>query len=304
MKYQSVVTALLVALLSLLLTACGGGGGGGDSSYTPPAPPSPPVERKEPLRYGYFGIDGDQLQESADHVTFVMAPDWGDWNIRDYDTFRTTQIITQLQEAQARGIKEAWVMVGFLVFTQRPGCTEMCVSPRPDGMARLAAFKAQLEALGLARMVTVLYPIDEPESHGLSDSDLVTTLRAMKAVWPVKMAGIYSSNPHDWPGLSEYDVAGIDDYEANAGAIDRRPTIRADQLWLLVPGGADGLSHNGPDDPQPFYDFAMQHGNVYAIVPFVWFDRNDGGRILKGIRSNGRAPAYSAIGRKIKEAMQ
>lgn len=283
--------AFVVIVLIAALHGCGGGGGS-SSSPQPPAPVPVPSPRTEPLHYGYFGIDGEQITETAEHVTFVMAPDWGDWNIPNYDEFRKTQIITQLQQAKALGVKDAWIMVGFLVLTQRPGCTEMCVTPRPDGMARLQAFKVQLDALGLLEMVKVLYPIDEPESHGLSDAQLVQLLKEMKTVWPVKMAVFYSSNPHDYPGLSEYDLAGRDDYDAGVSALDNVPPIKGNQQLLIIPGGADPWHA----DPQPFYDYALAHGNVYAIVPFVWFDRGND----KGIRSNGLAAQYANIGVKIK----
>lgn len=285
---------LAVVLLALALAGCGGGSGGGSfggggasgSFDTPPTP------RTSPLRFGYFGIDGDQLRETAGHVSFALVPDWGDWNTPGYDAFRIPTAIMQLQEAKARGVTEAWVMVGFLVLSQQPGCTEMCVSIRPDGIARLQAFKAQLDALGLTDMVTALYPIDEPESHGMSDAQLVTLLKSLKAAWPgPKMAVIYSSNPHGYPGLSEYDLAGRDDYDAGVNALDNVPPVKGAQQLLIIPGGANPWHA----DPQPFYDYAMAHGNVYAIVPFVWFDRGTD----KGIRDNGLAATYTQIGCKV-----
>jgi hypothetical protein len=281
--------AACVALLAIVLTACGGGGGGESSS--PQLPPSPPTVRTAPLHVGYFGLDGDQIRETADHVSFVMTPDWGDewWATPGYDADRIGQIIAQMQEAKARGVKEAWIMMGFLVFTaqQNAGCPQSRYTVRPDAIPRLRAFRAQLQALDLDSMVTLLYPVDEPELHCLADEPLSQLVSAIKMEWPVYTGVIYGDT-RDYPGLRAYDVVGKDKYDAGAGVLQQLPPITALQKHMLVPGGASWLSGNGPDDPAPFYDYAMKHDNVYAIVSFVWFDTTQG----KGIRSNGMAPRY------------
>lgn len=294
--------AFVVIALVAALHGCGGGGGS-SSSPQPPAPVPVPSPRTEPLQYGYFGIDGEQITETASHVTFVMAPDWGDWTTKDYDVFRSSTMITQLQQAKALGVKEAWIMVGWLVFEQSKGCISgTCLRPRIDGMDRLQAFKNQLTALGLLDMVKVLYPVDEPETYGLDDKTLLDTLMLIRLTWSdVKLGVIYGGDNHGYPGLAGYDLVGKDHYGAGAGVLNELPPITAKQRHVLVPGGADGLNKNGPDDPQPFYDYAVSHNEVAAIVPFVWFDRTGtNGSILHGIRSNGMATKYSNIGVKIK----
>ena len=181
--------AACVALLAIVLTACGGGGGGESSS--PQLPPSPPTVRTAPLHVGYFGLDGDQIRETADHVSFVMTPDWGDewWATPGYDADRIGQIIAQMQAAKARGVKEAWIMMGFLVFTaqQNAGCPQSRYTVRPDAIPRLRAFRAQLQALDLDSMVTLLYPVDEPELHCLADEPLSQLVSA------IKMEGLHES---------------------------------------------------------------------------------------------------------------
>ena len=281
----------LVLALALLLAACGGGGGSSNSNPAPsPIPPSPHV-----LHYGYFGIDGNQLAETADHVSFVLALDWGDWNSPGYDEFRTGQHIAQLQEAQARGIKDAWVAVGYLVFTARPGCLEYCYAVRPDAIPRLRAFRAQLQALGLDAMVSALYPVDEPDAHGISSDDLARLLSQIKAEWPAYLAVIYGDTGH-FPALGSYDLIGKDKYGAGAGVLQELPPLTGQQRHILVPGGASPWRQ----DPQPFYDYAAAHADVYAIVPFCWFDRQPGENSGPGIRSNGMAAAYTRIGKAIK----
>lgn len=294
------MTRLLAAIgLALALAGCGGGssggsfgGGGASGSFDPPS------ARTEPLRFGYFGIDGDQIAETADHVGFVLAPDWGNYDTPGYDAFRLGQMIAQLQEAKARGINEAWIMVGWLLFNGAPGCNSQCLTPRPDGMARLAWFRAQLAALGLDGMVTAFY-IDEPELYGLNDATLSPIVEAVRKAWPVHFVLTYSDRG-EYPAKSVATIVCIDIYDAGADVLNRMPAIEPWQKRCLIPGGANGLTTKGPQSPTPFCTYAMARANVYAILPFVWFDRTDAGRVIKGIRSNGMAPIYRATGGAIK----
>lgn len=279
----------LIAAVALSLYACGGGGGGGGSSAPPP---TPPAARTTPLRYGYFGVDGDQLQESAPHVSFVFAMDWSEpfWPDREAIAGR---IIAQLQEAHARGIKEAWVAVGFLVFTaQRGGCPLDRYTPRADAAAQLAWFMQRLDALGLREMVHVLYPVDEPELHCLTDATLTPVLQTIKAAWPDPYLGVIYGDTQTYPGLASYQLVGKDKYGDGANALNEQPPIVPGQLRILPPGGASPWRN----EVQPFLDYAMSHAEVYALVPFAWFDRPPGPDSGPGIRSNGMADEYRAAG--------
>lgn len=250
------------------------------------------MTRATPIAYGYFGIDGQQIAETADHVSYVMAPDWGTWATPGYDTFRIGAIIAQLQEAKARGIKDAWVMVGFLTMTQSPGCNSVCLAPRPDAIPRLLAFRTQLQALGLDDMVRVLYPVDEPELYGLTDATLGPLLAAIKQAWPEPLLAVIYGDTQSYPGRAWYDLLGKDKYGDGAGVLNQLPPIAGGQRHIIVPGGANPWRN----DPQPFLDYAKQHADVYAICAFEWFDRSDGA----GIRSNGMADKYRAIGHEAK----
>lgn len=286
-----------VAVICAVVLASRGRGKGGGAAPVASISPVPALPRTEPLRFGYFCLDGNQLEETADHVSYVMLPDWGTWALPDYDAFRSSTMVTQLQEAKARGVKEAWIMVGWLVFTAQPGScyAGSCFRVRPDAMTRVATFRAQLATAGVVDMVKVLYPADEPELYGLDDASLLPLLAQIKAAWPgPKLAVIYGGDGHGYPGLQGFDLVGKDKYDVGTRILEELPPIRAGQSWLVVPGGADPWRQ----DPAPFVEFAKQHGNVYAVVAFTWFD-NYGGTTHKGIRSNGMADAYRAAGRAV-----
>src|SRR5574337_170851 len=234
--------AALVTACSVLLSACGGGGQDGGTIGVPDSGTSIPnhgTPRTAPLRFGYFWLDGDQIAETADHVGYVFTQDSGDWALPQYDAFRAADTIVRLQQARQLGIKEAWVSIGWLVFTAHRGCTGYCYTPRPDAIPRLLAFREQLQAAGVDDMVTVLYPSDEPDSRGLSEQALAPLLTAIRAAWPVKLAVIYSGDNNRRPGLTTYDLVGVDHYDEGAGILDHLPPITGSQQYLLVPGGCD-----------------------------------------------------------------
>lgn len=220
---------------------------------------------------GYFGVDGNQLAETADHVTVVMAMDWGDW-----DTDRQAigqRIIAQLQEAQGRGIQKAIVAVGFLVFDN---------AYRYRGTADLVAFRQQVESLGLEPMVVATYPVDEPELHAIAGLDAV--YQAVKVAWPVPLAVIYGDHG-SYPGAGSADWIGFDDYPR--ATITGGPALRSDQKRILVPGGANPWRN----DPTPFMARARSDAQVAAVIAFCWFDGAWQGP-QQGIRSNGMADTY------------
>lgn len=271
-----------VVSLALALAACGGGGG---SKPPPVNPPPPPSARTTPIAVGYFWTDGDQIARTYDHISFIFTPDGGDWTAANYDTWRITTTILQMQEAKARGVDQAWVACGFLVFDKD-------YHARPDGIARLLSFKAQLDALGLTSMVKVLYPVDEPETiRTLDEGTLTSVVRSIKAAWPgPKLAVIYGGTS-TYKGRAAYDLIGRDDYGAGADVLNRLPPLDPGQQWIIVPGGADPWRQ----DPTPFVEFAKVHPQVFAIVPFIFVD-GYGGTSYRGIGNNGMLPAYRAAG--------
>src|SRR5678809_382952 len=106
------LTFLIVGLL--VLASCGGGGGGGSSN---PLPGSGPQTRPYPVQYGYFGFEEGNAVEQADHASYVFLMDWGTWDSYQQPMIQL-KLISQLQEAKARGIEKAVVAVGFLTWDQ------------------------------------------------------------------------------------------------------------------------------------------------------------------------------------------
>lgn len=260
----------------IFLTGCGGSGG----DPTPIVPVVLHTLRPDVL-FCYFGLVSEQVREIAAHVNAVHLPDWGDWDTAGADI--EARIVAQLHEAQANGISRAIVCTGFLTFT---------TNHQYRGTAALMAFRQRLDAAGLLPMVIGLYPLDEPDVSGLSDALVTQAVNETRAAWPGPKIGVIYGT-HGTPGIGAYDWVGMDDYGAGAGVLQRLPSIRADQRWIVVPGGADPWKQ----DPAPFVDFANSHPQVAVFMPFCWFD-GYGGTPNAGIRSNGMALRYAAASAK------
>jgi len=268
---------LTVLAAALVLAGCGGGGSSTPSASAPVAPTAP-IVRTAPLEFGYFGLA--DIAATANSVTFSHCIDWGDWT-KDKEAIKA-RIIAQLQSAKAAGLK-AIVSTGFLTFD---------AGYRYLGTAELVAFKKQLDALDLSKICIAAYCIDEPDVHGISDAVMTQCFNETRAAWPIKMAVIYGPNGQT-PGISAADWIGRDDYGAGSGVLQRLPSIRPDQQWIVVPGGADPWRQ----DVTPFADFAKARGNVAAVIAFLYVDYGGG----KGIGTNGTFPAYAAAGTAIKK---
>lgn len=253
---------------------------------TPTPPPTPPPVPAD-LLFGYFYTA--PAAETADHVNVIMINDGGPASAWDIIMQR---MIDDMQAAVAAGINRFVLSIGIFLWDQTPNppYLDRC-RLRPTAYGDLAAWRAQLDSLGLLDKVVALYPIDEPELHDLDNAYLTPVLNDIRAIWPGPKLGVIYGDSRHYPGITSYDWVGIDDYGAGAGVLNELPMISPAQRYILVPGGGNPWRQ----DPQPFYNYALNHANVVWICPFLWITAD-------GIGANGMAPAYRAVGTPIKGA--
>lgn len=274
------LTFLIVGLL--VLTSCGGGGGGGSSN---PLPGSGPQTRPYPVQYGYFGFEDGNAVEQADHVSYVFLMDWGTWDSYQQPMIQL-KLISQLQEAKARGIEKAVVAVGFLAWDQTGNI---------KGTQYLKVFRTQLEALGLLDMVVAFYSVDEPDLYIKEGRMTLDAFRQgvmnIHEVFPDKrLMVIYGDG--GFPLIEAFDIVGKDKY--NYGP--QNVPINQHQTMALVAGGADPFR----EDPEQYFQAAQKDIRVEFVVAFLFVDYTFEGKPHKGIRNNGMLPAYKAVAQKLK----
>lgn len=261
--------------------------GGGNSH--PVDPGTPPAEPRKDIIYCYFGGNADQLRETIDHCKCTMIPDWGPWD----DATRPAiadRMLSEMQTAVDLGFTQLVIAISMFVYRIEPSTTGRLEDYKFRGVDELVAFKARCDAAGLTDKVIMLYPVDEPNLHNLSDADVVAANSAIRAVWPgPKLGCIYGGDHDERPGLGSYEWVGVDNYGAKEGVLGMLPSIRPDQRWIIVPGGWEGTMQ----DPEPFYQFANNHPEVAVIMPFLWIDGES-----KGIRSNSLHDAYVSVGKR------
>jgi hypothetical protein len=280
---------LLAALLVFVcaLYACGGGGGGTSSPE-----PVAPLPHRAGIHYGFYGTwDALQVGETAAFIDFawVMASPVG---------------ITQLQEAQARGVKFGVADVMWQVYRATDRKTDrgdVAFEPNPDAAGNLRAFLADMSNVAMLPMLTAIYPIDEPDLHGLTDEQVCATnalVRSVAAEFKVapKLLVIYGDR--GTPCIGSYDAVGRDEYGnvSRALAMVDALQLRPDQQRILVPGGACPYMN----DPQPFLAKAETDVTVGWVVAFLWTDyAAPNGTPQCGIRNNPTRAKYEALGTTI-----
>lgn len=273
----------LVALVivALLLGGCSGGSGGGAI----PIPPAVvPLILSPGTLFGYFGILGTQLADTAKHVNLAYCMDWSDWDDPAAREWMADTIIAQLTEAKARGIPNSIVAVGFLTFTKAYAYR---------GTAELVAFRDRCAAAGL--QPTALSILDEPDVYKVPDALMAQAATEIRAAWPgPKLAVIYGQNRH-YPGIAAFDWAGMDHYGvdifANGDVADLKAHLRPEQRVILVPGGASPWK----ESPQAFVRHANTDSQVAAIVGFIYGDGWGNDPTNVGIEGNGMLAQYGAI---------
>lgn len=258
---------LLLLLAALLLSGCGGG-----SSSVPAVTPAPaPAPRS--IDFTFFGQSDTAI--TAAFTNSYMAVDWGAWAF-PAQTIELRQI-AEMQQARARGVDRFILAVSFLLFDAQ--CNYV-------GNAALAAYKLQLDALGLSPWM--LYVYDEPDVHGCSGATMARAMQETANIWPVRLGVIYGPNGAT-PGIDQATDVGRDNYGHGPQVLDLRP----DQHLMLIAGGANPYR----EDPAPFVQYAQTHANVSVVWAFLAVPYTDpDGHPQLGIADNGMLPAYKAAG--------
>lgn len=277
--FWSTYIFILCLAVPVMIAACGGGG------VDPNAPVARPKNLRADLHYGYYGSTGLQPQETKGHVTFYLDMQF-EGEQHAIDSIRLMQLPVMLG-------------VQYWMYDERN-------VPKADGEAQLLAYLYRLNAAGVLKFVTDVYPLDEPDLFGTKVDDVIAVNAAVRRAFATfgmrpRLSVIYGVS-FTWPGVASYDDVGFDNYSAGSGIFYNgdyarlKSVLRPDQNIWLVPGGADPWRQ----DPTQFINFAHGDPQVRGLINFVWFDSTHPSQGYgKGIRSNGMAGAYCRAGREI-----
>lgn len=269
---------LAVCLSIGSITSCGGSG------YMP----EPASVQRNDLFFGYYLTFGNQVQETKDHVNLIHESGW----------FGADQTI-----ASMRSHGKATML------SLSSECYASPTQPQPNVEERVTGTLLRLQQAGVLSQVVALYPIDEPDLHGLNDAQVTevnAAVRKAAAKFPelanVKLAVIYT-NKNLLPGFASYDWIGMDAYEMGADVLVSAQwkatlaRLQPEQRLILVPGGGDPWRQN----PEAFRRYAHRTPQVVLLMPFMWATRHDDPNVpdMPGIGTNGMAPTYRAVGLEI-----
>lgn len=236
-------------------------------------------EVTRPLAFGYYGSNLLQLEETRDHVSFHWVMGWGGFP-------EQVSLLTALSGSGKR------IVLG-------------CLDWYKDEAKTIETFQ-NLSAMGLLQNIWCLYPIDEPDVAGRSEEEVIlknTRLRAACQAFPELRSsklGVFYGPNRNYPGLSSYDLVGFDHYGVDIFSGDEFTDFRArtgdsQKIWV-IPGASDPWRDSGSS----FVQASNLYPEIGAIVPFLWLDNADPANgIGLGIRSNGLASTYRALGTKL-----
>lgn len=286
----------ITAALCLMLYGCGSSTPSVPAPPPPVQPPTTPVapgpdlyRRKEPLRYGYYGAEGDQVPQTREHVNLHWELFWGGED----------DGIERMREAAMDTVIDV------------AGCLfdggQWNEGPRASAEQDLRGLLNRLSAAGVLRYVKGIVPIDEPNlpAHWAVDSMPAACglIRAVAADYPelagVRLMAIYFTE-RPMAHMDLFDVVGFDNYKQGArvlqagGLADKiLSQLLPHQRLILVPGGSYA------QDPSPFIEYALGNPRVFAVVPFLWVSKTDG-HAIAGIGERPlMRPVYEQAGRQV-----
>jgi hypothetical protein len=220
----------------------------------------------------YYGDDGEQAEETADHAAWYWAMDWGRG---------TGGMIERVRAARAVGFGTIVLDVEAVYHGGEAALRE-----------RFAAFQASGLLAGAS---VILFPIDEPDVNNVPVArvfEVNALIRRVAADYPAfasaRIIGTWNCGG-DFRGIQAHDIVSCDHYDAREGIFTNgmyatMKSLAPDKEIAIIAGGCCQWRQ----DPRPFVDLAMRDPQVIAIIGFVWFDRPG----LPGIRSNGLAGLY------------
>jgi hypothetical protein len=269
-------------LFLLFLTACGGGSGG---TYMP----ANTGQHRTDLFFGYYVTDGI-VPEVADHVNLIQEA-----GIIPLDQ--------RIAEMKATGKPTMLGVEGEMYKALNSDGSVIGVKTDAEIDASLTVTFDALRAAGVLNQVVSLYPVDEPEVHGLDDRQVTnanTVAKRVMARYPelanTKIAVTYTSK-QVLPGFATYDLIGMDDYGPGSDILvstawqEIMTKLTPKQRVFVVPGGASPWKQN----PEAFIRYAQNTPQCVGILVFIWRDW-DG---HTGVVNNGMADTYRAAGRSI-----
>lgn len=245
---------LLAAGGMAMLPALQGCGGGGYSDITIPMPA---VLRKD-LHFVYYLSVPGQTAKVKDHTSLI-------WHAQFYSNAEL--------EIEASGNDLNLVL----------DCATQLFNKGFPAVSSLTAaddlhnYFVDLNNRSLLQRVRYLVVMDEPNIFALSEEELLKATRILKAEaakWEclqgVQYICIYGGRGGNYPGLSEFDIVGIDNYDQKAEVLtkgahaDLMRNITPNQKVLVIPGAAY------EQDPAAFVAYAHTEPKCWGVVPFLW----------------------------------
>lgn len=286
----------ITAALCLMLYGCGSSTPSVPAPRPPVHPPAAPVapgpelyRRKEPLRYGYYGADYDQVPQTSGHTNLLYEVFWGGLDA-SIQRIREAATYTIIDVAECLFVGGKW--------------NEALKS---DAEAQLRDRLNILREQGVLHYVRGITPMDEPNlpAHYCCDiiPEAVALIRRVAADYhelqDVRLVCLYFTE-RPMCHLALFDDVGFDNYKLGervlwpGGLADQvLGNLLPHQRLFLVPGGSY------KQDPVPFVNFALSEPRVFAVVPFLWVSKVDGHEITGIGAQPGIRQAYSAAGRML-----
>ena len=248
---------LIAAVVLIAIVAIANSKKGKDKPATPE-----PVTNRTDLLFGYFGVLGDQVEQTRDHTNLLWL----------WDFLTATEAADFIEKAPG---KFCVLDLAPYLWTPRPQ------RPREDAEQAIRECFTYLRGRGVLGQIKMLVPLDEP-NIGDNRSTLphltwaAALMRRVAGEFPELqgvLLGCVYSGWEDMPHLGLWDVAGLNYYRdrerifAPGGKYHQmRAQLRPEQRTMIFPGGYAPIRQ----DPAPFVAFAHANPEVLAVIAFLW----------------------------------